>query len=60
MLFGKPNKSVVKHPGLFSAHAKEAGMSTPEYTQKVLSDPNASPKEKMRARLAQTFSKMRK
>ncbi len=59
-LFGKPKSSVIKHPGAFSAKAKSAGMSTSQFTKKVLAPgSNASPQTKKQAGLAKAFSTMR-
>lgn len=59
-LFGKPRGEVIKHPGAFSAKAQDAGMSTAEFMQHVLSaSSNASPKMKRQAGLAEAFATMR-
>lgn len=50
-------KDAVKKPGSFSAAAKRAGKSTAEYAQEKKDAPG---KTGQRARLAITFSKMRK
>lgn len=54
-------KGAVKRPGAFRAKAKRAGMSTAAYARKVLKKgSHASARTKRQARLAQTFSRMRK
>lgn len=46
--------------GVFSAAARRAGMTVPQYARKVLAKGSkASETTKKRARLAQTFKKMR-
>lgn len=60
-LFGKPRGDVVRHPGAFKAKAKEAGMSTGQFTSKVLaSGSKASTQTKRQANLAKTFAGMRR
>jgi hypothetical protein len=56
-IFGKPRSQVVKHPGVFSAAARRAGVSTQAYAR---SHKNDSGTLGRRARLALTFSKMRR
>ena len=59
-LFGKPRKSVIKHPGAFSAKAKAAGMSTAEYERKVLAKGSkAGTVTRKQAALAKAFATMR-
>lgn len=54
-------KGAVKRPGAFRAKAKRAKMSTAAYARKVLKKGSkASTRTKRQARLAQTFSKMRR
>ena len=53
-------QGAVKRPGVFSAKAKKAGMSTAAYAKKVLREGSkASARTKKQANLAQTFSKLR-
>jgi hypothetical protein len=60
-LFGKPRGDVIKHPGAFRAKAKAAGMSTGQFTSKVLaSGSKASPQTKKQAGLAKAFAGMRR
>jgi hypothetical protein len=56
-LFGKPKSSVVKHPGAFRRAAQAHGESTQGYAEKEKGAPGTLGR---RARLALTFSKMRK
>ncbi len=54
-------KKAIKRPGVFSAKAKRAGMSTSAYARKVLKKGSrASTQTKRQARLAQTLGKMRR
>jgi hypothetical protein len=50
----------VKRPGAFTAKAQKAGMSTQEYARKEAHNPNADPRTKKQAVLAQTFGRMNK
>ena len=60
-LFGKPRGDVIKHPGAFKAKAKAAGMSTGQFTSKVLAKGSgASTQTKRQANLAKTFAGMRR
>ena len=46
--------------GAFTKKAKERGLSTPEFTKKVLSNPNSYDERTVRqARLSRTFKKLR-
>jgi hypothetical protein len=50
-----------EHPGAFSKKAKEAGMSTAEYSAKVAANPDQYDKRTVKqANLAKTLSKLRK
>ena len=55
-LFGKPRGEVIKHPGVFRAAAKRAGVSTAKFAAEHKHDSGVLGK---RARLAQTFAHMR-
>lgn len=51
----KPIEIKKKNEGKFTDAAKAAGMGVQEYADKVLSDPDASPKLKKRANFAKNF-----
>jgi len=56
---GKWIKSAIKKPGSFTAQAKRAGMSVPEFRKKVLANKNRySDTTVRRAVLAKTLSRM--
>jgi hypothetical protein len=50
----------VKRPGAFRAKAEKAGMSTQAFARKEAHNPNASPRTKKQAVLAQTFARSAK
>ncbi len=50
-------QGAIKHPGVFSAAAKRAGMSTAAFAQRHKNDPGTLGR---RARLAITLMKMRR
>ena len=53
-------QGAIKRPGAFSAKAKQAGMSTPAYTKKVLKKGSkASTRTKKQANLSKPLSKLR-
>jgi hypothetical protein len=53
-------KGAIKHPGVFKAKAKAAGMSTAAYASKVTSSGSkASTQIKRQANLAKTLGKLR-
>jgi hypothetical protein len=59
-LFGKPRGEVIKHPGAFSAKAKEAGRTTQQEINAVLGPASkASATTKKQAGLAKAFATMR-
>jgi len=54
-------KAVSRHPGLFTAKAKRAGMSTAQYARSVRrSGSQASTRTKREAALAQTLRRLNK
>lgn len=54
-------QGAVKRPGAFSKKAKEAGMSTAEYSSKVAANPEEYDKRTVKqANLAKTLTKLRK
>ena len=54
-------QKAIKRPGAFTKKAKDAGMSTTEYANKVLKKGSkASTRTKRQAALAKTLGKMRK
>jgi len=54
-------QKAIKRPGAFTKKAKDAGMSTSEYANKVLKKGSkASTRTKRQAALAKTLGKMRK
>jgi len=54
-------KKAIKKPGSFTKQAQRAGQSVKKFTTSVLTNPSKySQKTLRRARLAKTFSKMRK
>jgi hypothetical protein len=57
---GKWMQSAVKRPGAFKAKAEKAGMSTQAYARKEAHNPNADPRTKKQAVLAQTFARASK
>ncbi|OYT74184.1 MAG: hypothetical protein CFK49_09695 [Armatimonadetes bacterium JP3_11] len=60
-LFGKPINKVIKRPGAFRAKAKRRGMTTKQFANKVLSNPDAYDTRTVRqARLAKTLMNMGK
>ena len=59
-LFGKPRKSVVKHPGSFRAAAKRRGMTTEKLFQTILANPDKYDEKLIaKAKLAKAFHTMR-
>ena len=53
-------KKAIKKPGSFTATAKKAGMSVPNFTKKVLANKKKfSTTTQKRANLAKTLSKLR-